>query len=101
MKKIALAAAGLVFAASSAFAAVNTYQVTGPVLELAPEKIVVQKGNEKWELARNQSTKLPPSVKVGSKVTIKYSMTAVAVDDKGGAAPAPAPAAAKPEQKKK
>jgi len=35
--------------ASSAFA----YQVTGPVLEVTDSKIVVQKGDEKWELERD------------------------------------------------
>ena len=95
MKKFALAAIGVAFSASSALAAVNTYQVTGPVLELTPAKIVVQKDKDKWEIARDANTKLPASVKVGSKVTIKYSMTAVDVADKG-AAPAGAPAAAAP-----
>lgn len=34
----------------SAWAApLASYQVTGPVLEVTDTKIVVQKGNEKWE----------------------------------------------------
>ena len=65
--------------ASSAWA----YQVTGPVLEVSNSKIVVQKGNEKWEIARTPDTKITGDLKVGSKVTIEYSMTAKSVDVKG------------------
>jgi hypothetical protein len=66
-------------AASSAWA----YQVTGPVLEVTDSKIVVQKGSEKWELARTPDTKVSGDLKVGSKVTIEYSMTAKSVEVKG------------------
>lgn len=57
----------------------GSYQVTGPVLELTDTKIVVQKGDEKWELARTPDTKVTGALKVGSKVTISYTMTAKAV----------------------
>ena len=73
-----------------AIAATMTYQVTGPVLELRPDAIVVQKGSEKWEIARDASTKLPADVKVGSKVTITYKMTATDVEVKPATAKAPA-----------
>lgn len=79
MMKALLAAAALAFLATPALAAEKTYQVTGPVLELTDSKIVVQKNKDKWELARNAATKLPAEVKVGSKVTIEYTMTAVNV----------------------
>lgn len=58
------------------------YQVTGPVLEVTDTKIVVQKGNEKWEIARTPDTKVSGTLKVGSQVTIEYSMTAKSVDVK-------------------
>ena len=58
------------------------YQVTGPVLELTDTKIVVQKGKEKWELARTPDTKVTGDLKVGSKVTIEYTMTAKAIEAK-------------------
>ena len=57
----------------------NTYQVTGPVLELTDIKIVVQKDNEKWELARTADTKVTGDLKVGGKVTVTYSMTAKSI----------------------
>ena len=64
----------------SAWAAPQTsYQVTGPILELTDTKIVVQKDNEKWELARTPDTKVTGALKVGSKVTISYTMTAKAI----------------------
>ena len=76
-----------------AVAATKTYQVTGPVLEVRPDAIVVQKGTEKWEIARDSSTKVPADLKVGSKVTITYRMVATDVTVK--------PETAKPAPKKK
>ncbi len=64
--------------ASAAFA----YQVTGPVVEVTDTKIVVQKGKEKWELARDAATKLNGDVKVGDKVTVEYTMTATDITSK-------------------
>jgi hypothetical protein len=58
------------------------YQVTGPVVEVTDTKIVVMKGKEKWEIARTPDTKVTGDLKVGSKVTIEYSMTAKTVDVK-------------------
>ena len=83
MKRFVLLAALLVFAASVAYAAsVKTYQVTGPVLELKDDMIVVQKGNDKWEIARDKDTKVTGELKVGSKVTIQYQMTAKEIESK-------------------
>jgi len=68
------------FAASvMAAPAVKTYQVTGPVLEVTDTKIVVEKGKEKWEIARTADTKVTGELKVGAKVTIEYAMTATTV----------------------
>jgi hypothetical protein len=70
-------------------AGVKTYQVTGPVLEVKDNSITVQKGKEKWEIARDKDTKVKGDLKVGSKVTIEYKMTATSIDVKeaGKAAP--------------
>ncbi len=78
-----------------AMAATKTYQVTGPVLEVRPDAIVVQKGSDKWEIARDASSKVPADVKVGSKVTITYKMTATDVEVKPATAKTPAKAPAK------
>jgi hypothetical protein len=58
------------------------YQVTGPVLELTDTKIVVQKGKEKWEIARTPDTKVTGDLKVGANVTIEYTMAAKAIEVK-------------------
>ena len=76
------------FTAGYAFAATRTYQVTGPVLEVRPDAVVVQKGAEKWEIARDGSTKVTGDLKTGAKVTIEYRMTAASIDVKPAAAPA-------------
>lgn len=70
---------GLAIAGVAAPAA-KSYQVTGPILELTDTKIVVEnKDKEKWEIARSTDTKIQGELKVGAKVTIKYTMTAVDV----------------------
>jgi len=74
--------AALLAASSLNAAEGKAYQVTGPVLELTPTTITVQKGGEKWEIARNSNTKVSGDLKVGAKVTIHYSMTATDVEVK-------------------
>jgi hypothetical protein len=86
MKKILLSmVAVMVFVSFSFAAGPNTYQVTGPVLEVKDDMIVVQKGKEKWEIAKDAATKVEGEVKVGAKVTIHYTMKAVSVEAKGAA----------------
>jgi len=63
----------------------KTYQVTGPVLELRDDVIVVQKGKEKWEIARAADTKIKGDLKVGAKVTIEYRMSAATIEAKSEA----------------
>lgn len=65
--------------------ATKTYQVTGPVLEVTDSTITVQKGKEKWQIARDKETKAPGNVKVGDKVTIEYTMSAKNIESKGPA----------------
>jgi hypothetical protein len=69
---------GLMLAASSALA----YQVTGPVLEINGDKIVVQKGKEKWEVSKGAAQVTGGELKVGAKVTIEYTMTATSIEVK-------------------
>src|SRR3954469_23216598 len=65
--------------------AVTGYQVTGPILEVTDKVIVVQKGDEKWAIARDENTNVKGDLKVGQKVTIHYKMTATSVENKSGA----------------
>jgi len=72
-------------------AAPKTYQVTGPVLELTSDMIVVKKGNDRWEIARDAATKVTGDLKVGATVTIQYRMAAATIDvkpEKAAKAPA-------------
>jgi len=71
-------------------AAAKTYQVTGPVLELTNDMIVVKKGSDRWEIARDAATKVTGDLKVGATVTIQYRMTATTIDVKPEKAKAPA-----------
>ena len=83
MKQILIVACAVLFFSSLAFAAgPKTYQVTGPVLEMKDDLITVQKGKEKWEIAKDASTKVTGDLKVGSKVTIEYTMKAATVEVK-------------------
>ena len=89
MKKMLLVVFAVLFVATLAFAgAPKTYQVTGPVLEVKDDLIVVQKGKDKWEIARGADTKVTGDLKVGSKVTIEYRMTAATVEVKDAKAKA-------------
>ena len=97
MKKILIFACAFLFVAAVAFAAgPKTYQVTGPVLAVNANTIVVQKGKDKWEINRDAATKVTGDLKVGSKVTIEYTMKAATIEVKEEKAPA-----AKKEPKKK
>ncbi len=71
-------------------AAVSAYQATGPILELTDKKIVIQKGNEKWEFARGSETKVDGTLKVGERVTVYYTMSATRIEAKSEAPPAEA-----------
>ena len=87
MKKVlflALVAVLASFGLGYAFAAPKTYQVTGPVLDVTADTVTVQKGSEKWEIARNASTKVTGELKAGAKVTIQYTMTATDIEVKSG-----------------
>ena len=78
----AVVAALLLVASAASAADVKTYQVTGPVLEVTPTSITVQKGEEKWQIARTKDTKITGELKVGAKVTIQYRMVGVDVEVK-------------------
>lgn len=77
-----IVAAGSLALSSLTFAAGKTYQVTGPVLEVNDSMVAVQKGKERWEIARDSSTKVTGDLKVGGKVTVTYTMTATEIEVK-------------------
>jgi len=77
MKKALVFAA--LFAVTPLALAGKTYQVTGPVVAVDDKTIVVEKGKDKWEIARDAATKVIGELKVGDKVTIEYGMTAATI----------------------
>jgi len=89
MKSVIVALGVVLLAISLAIAAgPKSYQVTGPVLELKDDLIIVEKGKEKWEIARDKDTKVSGDLKVGSKVTIQYQMKAASIEVKAEKKPA-------------
>jgi hypothetical protein len=80
-RSIVMVAALLV--TSVAFAAGKTYQATGPVVDVTPDTIVIDKGKDgKWEIARDANTKVKGDIKKGAKVTVEYRMVATDIDVK-------------------
>jgi hypothetical protein len=95
---LSLFAAASLALSSAAFAGTKDYQVTGPILEVNDNVIAVQKGKDRWEIARDSNTKATGELKTGEKVTVHYTMTATDIEvkgekgaKKGGASPAASP----------
>jgi len=82
MKRLALAVALAALAAPAAARQPKTYQVTGQVLDVTDDLIVVQKGKEKFEIGRTPDTKVTGELKQGGKATIEYRMTAATAEAK-------------------
>ncbi len=96
MRRMLMTFGILLLVASFAIAAApKTYQVTGPVLELADDMIIVEKGKDKWQIARDKDTKITGDLKKGAKVEIQYRMIATSIEVK-----APAKAEKDPAKKK-
>ena len=82
----AVCAAMIMTSASTLAAEAKTYQVTGPIIELTATTITVQKGDEKWQVARDKNTKVTGELKIGAKVTVYYQMVAAEIEVKEGKA---------------
>jgi hypothetical protein len=70
------------FLGAASLVTAKDYQVTGPVVDVKDDVIVVKKGNDNWELARDKNTKTTGDIKKGDRVTIKYKMTATSIEGK-------------------
>lgn len=75
----------LLLSTAAGAAGPKDYQVTGPVLDVKDDVVIVQKGTEKWEIGRDKDTKVDGDLKKGSRVTIKYKMTASSIEVKDAA----------------
>jgi hypothetical protein len=96
---LALLVAALFLSVASLVAA-KDYQVTGPVVDVKDDVIIVKKGTENWEIARDKNTKTTGDVKKGDKVMIKYKMTATSIESKEAPKKAAAESKPKTEEKK-
>ena len=86
-------AGSVAFSAAVFAGSPSSYQVTGPITAVDDSMITVMKGKEKFEVARDSSTKVTGGEpKAGDKVTVLYRMTAASIDNK--------PAAKTPAKKK-
>ena len=63
-----LAAVVLAIAGTAQAGSTKSYRVPGPVVEMNDSMIVVMKGKDRWEIARDASTKMQGDVKVGAKI---------------------------------
>lgn len=61
---------------------VRNYQVTGSIVALTDNVITVQKGDEKFEIARTATTKGEGKLAVGTRVTVYYKMSADSIEVK-------------------
>ena len=93
-----IAATSLALGSTVFAAGATTYQVTGPITALTDTVITVQSVKDKnlWQIARSTDTKVTGDLKVGTKVTITYTMTAATIEVKPDKAAKPAKAAASP-----
>ncbi len=86
MKRLFLAVSLAVLATPALARQPKSYQVTGEVKEVSDDLIVLQKGKEKFEIARTPETKVTGSLKDGGKATVEYRMTATSAEEKAGKA---------------
>ncbi len=78
-----LAVAAVMFIGGFFLAAgVKKYQVTGKVLEVDDKMIVVDKNGERFEIQRDDQTKVDGEVKVDGKVKVEYRMIAASIEAK-------------------
>jgi len=70
------------FLGAAPLAMAKDYQVTGPVVDVKDDAIIVKKGSDNWEIARDKDTKTTGEIKKGDKVMIKYKMTATSIEGK-------------------
>ncbi len=84
MKRALIVIGVILIVAAFAFARPpkSDYQWTGTVLEADGDHLVVEKGKEKWEFAYDKDTKVTGTLKVGTKVTVKYLMKATSIEAK-------------------
>lgn len=82
MKRVIAFLALGIFLSTASFALAKDYQVTGPVVDVKDDVIIVKKGTENWEIDRDKNTKTSGEIKKGDRVMVKYKMTATSIESK-------------------
>lgn len=82
MKKLFGLLIASAFLVAGSMALAKDYQVTGPIVDVKDDVIIVKKGNDNWEIARDKDTKATGEMKKGDKVMIKYKMIATSIEGK-------------------
>ena len=54
-------------------------KVTGSVSDVTDSNIVVKKGKQKLDIARDANTRVEGDLRKGAKVTVEYTMTATSI----------------------
>jgi hypothetical protein len=72
----------MLFLCAAPLAMAKDYQVTGPVVDVKDDAIIVKKGSDNWEIARDKDTKTTGEITKGDKVMIKYKMIATSIEGK-------------------
>lgn len=93
------AALAILFLPFAAFAAPVPTQITGQLVDVTDNTVVISKGREHLTFARSDITKLPDGLKPGAKVTVEYSMMALSVTEKAEEAAAASGKPAKDKEK--
>jgi len=70
----------VIFLSAVSLVQAKDYQVNGPVVDVKDDVIIVKKGSDNWEIARDKDTKSTGDIKKGDKVMIKYKMTATSIE---------------------
>ena len=82
MKHLFAALVAVAFLTTASMALAKDYQVTGPVVDVKDDVIIVKKGADNWEIARDKDTKTTGEIKKGDRVMIKYKMIATSIEGK-------------------
>ncbi|MDH4134781.1 MAG: hypothetical protein OEV31_08310 [Gammaproteobacteria bacterium] len=60
--------------------ATRPIRITGQVIDVREDAIVVQKGKEKWEIARHPAAAIKGDLKKGARVTVDFRAIAAGIE---------------------
>jgi hypothetical protein len=63
-----------------AMAATRAIIVTGPITDIRDDAIVIQKGKQQWEIARNPGTKVKGELRKGALVSVEVYLNAGTIE---------------------